>query len=199
MKFYKAGEKSQAICQFCEQLRPTTFKERDVPLSSGKGLVPNVLVAVCDTCDHIVSIPQQSTPRIQEVVRYSRHPIEARIPRHLLDALVMVCYDLVGGSNESKQTILFRFYLQRIFHKKGLHSSLSTYADSEEAKGKSSARFSIKLNDELYEIFLKLEHETKLNKADLVKGIIGQMKKDILDEKKESIRENLREILLLAG
>jgi hypothetical protein len=68
MKLYRVGEKSKAICERCREVRPTTFRERSVPLSSGKGSVPIVLVAVCDACDSVVSVPQQSVPRIQEVV-----------------------------------------------------------------------------------------------------------------------------------
>ena len=199
MKLYKMGEKSKAICQFCNQMTATTFKERDVPLSSGKGMVPNVLAAICDTCDRVVSIPQQSVPRIQEVLHYSRHPIEARIPRHLLDALMMSCYGLGYGVNESKQTILFRYYLQKVCQTKGSHARFTALLETEEAKGKSNARFSIKLSDELYGHFLKLEKETKLNKSEVVKGVIIQMKKELLDEKDETLMENLREIMFLAG
>ncbi len=199
MRLYKMGENSKAICQFCNRVRPTTFKERDVPLSSGKGVVPNVLAAVCDDCDRVVSIPQQSVPRIQEVIHYSRHAIEARIPRHLQDALVMSCYELGYGANESKQTILFRYYLQKVSQMKGVHARFSTLLDSEEAQGKSSARFSIKLNDELNNIFLKLERDTKLNKAEVVKGIIVQMKRELLDKKHKGLLEDLREIMFLAG
>lgn len=199
MKLYKVGEKSKAVCQSCKQLRSSTFQERDVPLSSGKGMVPNVLVAVCDHCDHIVSIPQQSVPRIQEIVRFTRHPLEARIPRHLIDALVLVCYEFGFGASESKQTVLFKFYLQRVSQTKKQYSCLEALSNSEEAQGKADSRFSIKLNDELYEIFLKLEKVTQLNKSELVKGIIVQMKKDILDDKKKDLRDDLREVLMLAA
>jgi len=199
MKLYKAGEKSKAVCESCKHLRSTTFQERDVPLSSGKGLVPNVLVAVCDHCDHIVSVPQQSVPRIQEIDRFTRHPLEARIPRHLIDALVLGCYELGFGASESKQTVLFRFYLRRIFQTKKLHGRMKALSQSEDAQGMSDSRFSIKLNDELYEIFVKLKKETHLNKTALVKGIIVQMKIDILDDKNKDLRENLREILLLSA
>jgi len=199
MKLYKVGEKSKAVCESCGQLRATTFRERDVPLSSGKGMVPSVLVAVCDHCDQTVSIPQQSVPKISEVVRFTRHPLETRVPRHLLDALILMCYDLGFGGSESKQTVLFRFYLQRVSQTKKLSGRLEALSHSEEALGKADARFSIKLNDELYEIFLKLEKETQLNKAELVRGIIVLMKKDILDDKKKELRDNLKEFLLLAA
>ncbi len=199
MKLYKVGEKSKAICGACRQLRPTTFQGREVPLSSGKGMVPNVLVAVCDHCDDIVSIPHQSVPRIQESVRFTRHPIEARIPRHLIDALVLMCYELGVGASESRQTVLFRFYLQRVSKVKKMVGGLEALSLSEEAQGKADYRFSIKLNDELYKIFLKLEKDTHLNKAEIVKGIIIQMKLDILDSKNKGIRADLKEALLLAA
>ncbi len=60
MKLYKVGDKSRAICPQCEQIRSPTFAERDVPLSSGTGMVHDVLVGVCDVCDTVVSVPQQS-------------------------------------------------------------------------------------------------------------------------------------------
>ncbi len=199
MKLYKVGEKSKAICQECRQVRSTTFKERNVPLVSGKGTVPNVLVAICDACDSVVSIPQQSVPRIQEVIHSARHPIETRLPRHLIDALILACYELGASTNESKQTVVFRYYLQKVSKAKTLQSKLKCYLSTDDAEGKADARFSIKLNDTLYALFVKLEKQTKLKKSELVKCIIVQMKRDLLDDKKKEPREDLRELLLLAG
>lgn len=197
MKLYKMGEKSKAICSFCNRLRSTTFKERDVPLSAGKGIVPNVLVAVCDACDRVVSVPQQSVPRIREAVRFSRHSIEARVPRHLLDAIALSCQELGFGPNEA--ATLFRYYVQRVFQDRRLRARLAGLAASPEAQGRASARFSAKLSDELYDLFRKLERESGLNKADLVKGIIVQMKVDLLDHRRRDLREDLRQILRLAA
>jgi hypothetical protein len=172
------------MCPFCKQLRRTTFAERDVPLSSGKGLVRDVLVAVCDTCDHVVAIPQQSVPRIQETARYSRHSLEARIPRHLLDAIALACHELGFGPDYAP--VLFRFYLMRIARKENLRAQLATLSTSEEARGRAGARFSAKLNS------------SNLNKASVVKGIILQMKHDILDQRHEDLRRELKELLPLA-
>lgn len=68
MRLYKEGDKSRAVCPFCKGLRDTTFQVRTVPLSSGKGDVPDVLVGVCDVCDHIVAMPQQSATQVQEAI-----------------------------------------------------------------------------------------------------------------------------------
>lgn len=197
MKLYKVGEKSKAICQRCGEIRPTTFMERTVSLSSGKGSVSDVLVAVCDACKDIVSIPQQSTPMIQESIKLARQPLEARVPRHLLDVMRLVSYELGFGPGE--QSALFRFFLQRVGRSKVSSLSLRKLANAEEAAGIADARFSIKLNEELFELMLKLEKETKLNRTDLVKVIIVKMKHDVLDKKNKGLREDLREILLLTG
>jgi hypothetical protein len=197
MKLYKVGEKSRAICPFCKELRTTMFVERDVPLSSGKGRVRDVLVAVCCTCDHVVAIPQQSVPRVKETVCWSRHSLEARIPRHLLDAVVLACHELGFGPDRSG--VLFRFYLQRISRTASLRNRLAALAASSEAQGRANTRFSAKLDDELYACLQRLETCSKLNKAGVVKGIIVQMKRDILDLRRGDLRRNLKEILHLAA
>lgn len=65
MKFYEAGSPSKAICESCKGLVPTTFRYRDVAFDDGRDSVKDILVAVCDHCDTVVSIPAQSTPAIK--------------------------------------------------------------------------------------------------------------------------------------
>ena len=60
---YKEGEKSRAICSFCEELTSTTFRNRDVPIR-GKPITVNILAGVCDTCDKVIAVPQQEVPKI---------------------------------------------------------------------------------------------------------------------------------------
>ena len=156
-----------------------------------------MIVAVCDTCDHVVAIPQQSVPRIKETIQYSRHSIEARIPRHLLDAMALACHQLGFGPESS--AVLFRFYLQRVWQTASLRAKLPALSASEDAQGRATARFSAKLNDELYASFQQLTQRCKLNKAGVVKGIIVLMKQDILDKQRKDLRRSLKEILRLAA
>jgi hypothetical protein len=202
MTLHKLGEKSRAICPFCKQLRTTTFREREVPLSSGKGVVKDLLLAVCDTCDHVVSIPQQSVPRVKEAVRSSRHALETRVPRHLLDAVGLVCVAL--GQGPEAAAVLFRFYLERVSSTKRSRARLAALCTSEEAQGRAGARFSAKLSDELYERLKLLERSTSLNQAEVVKGLMVQMKRDILDRGRQDrgrqdLRRDLTALLRVAG
>ncbi|KPA12476.1 hypothetical protein MHK_007312 [Candidatus Magnetomorum sp. HK-1] len=88
MKFYKENDKSKAICNKCGLVN-TTFKVRDVPFSTKNGCARGILAGVCDKCGEVVSVPQQSAPRIKESMQTSKKSIEARLPRHLLDILIV--------------------------------------------------------------------------------------------------------------
>ena len=66
MKIFKVDDKSKAVCADCIALVSTTFMLRNVPTSDGRGIVKQVLAGVCDHCDSVVSIPNQSAPFIDK-------------------------------------------------------------------------------------------------------------------------------------
>lgn len=63
-RLFQEGDRSAAICSHCGKVVSTTFVRRDVPFSDGRGSAINILVAVCDVCYAVISIPAQSTPAI---------------------------------------------------------------------------------------------------------------------------------------
>lgn len=63
---WSVGDRSQAICEECGAVVETRFEYRAVPLTKPGVDVPDVLVAVCIACDHIVAVPHQSTPQLNE-------------------------------------------------------------------------------------------------------------------------------------
>jgi hypothetical protein len=65
-KLFQEGDKSKATSSHCCEQVSTTIVRRDVPFSDGKGSAKDILVAVCDVCDHVVAVPAQSTPAIRE-------------------------------------------------------------------------------------------------------------------------------------
>lgn len=65
MKVLKVGDKQKALCYKCKGVKNTTFNLRDVPFSDGSGIVKDILVGVCETCDQVIAIPHQSTPAIK--------------------------------------------------------------------------------------------------------------------------------------
>lgn len=67
---YKYGDRSICVCFKCECVRTTTMLYRDVVDVVGdlQVEVKDILVGVCDTCDEVISIPQQSSDAIQEAL-----------------------------------------------------------------------------------------------------------------------------------
>ena len=61
---YKTGDKGIAMCETCQGKAETTYQIRNVPLSDGSHVVPDVLVGVCDTCDNVTTLPHQEVPHI---------------------------------------------------------------------------------------------------------------------------------------
>jgi hypothetical protein len=192
MKLYKVGETSRAICPVCKTARPTTFQEHDIPLASGK-VVSSVLVAECDVCHSVVAIPQQSAPRIAEVRARERHTLEAHVPPHLIDGVNLVSSQL--GHDPSAGAVIFRYYLRRISRAPRRLEELSASA---EAQGAATARFSAKLSNAQLAILEQLRTRTQLKKADIVRGILAGIKRDVLDAPKGAARSELREILAVA-
>lgn len=60
----KEGDKRHVICHNCGKSE-ATYLLRNVDFSDKSGTVENILSAVCDKCNEVVSIPAQSTTAIK--------------------------------------------------------------------------------------------------------------------------------------
>jgi predicted DNA-binding protein len=87
----------------------------------------------------------------------------------------------------------------RLSRTAGLRNSYPRRLPSGDAKGRATARFSAKLNDELYERLRELEESSKLTKAAIVEAIIVQMRRDILDHQRPALQRDLKELLKVAA
>lgn len=76
---WEDGDATLAVCQSCSAMVPATYCVRDVPFDDGGGVVPGILVAVCDGCDEVIAIPAQSTPAIK-IAREKFLKIRVEIP-----------------------------------------------------------------------------------------------------------------------
>jgi RNase P subunit RPR2 len=190
MKIFKLGEKSKGVCNNCKKFVPTTFKLCTVPLSSGKGSVDDILAATCDKCDHVVSIPQQSTPRIKEALNTKKHSIEVRLPRHLLDILLLASDSFEIGNPELLKDSLIRHYIGRVESDKNLIKTIKKLSQSDFAKG-AGYRLSLKVNDAIFERFERIRKHTSLNKTQILKGLILLINEDILQH---PLKKKLNEV-----
>jgi RNase P subunit RPR2 len=65
----KVGDLSRGICEQCGRVVETRFEYRTFQLEVPRIDVPAVLVSVCVTCDTVVAVPYQSSPRLNEARR----------------------------------------------------------------------------------------------------------------------------------
>ena len=114
MKIYEAGEKSQAICEHCKSLVPTTFKYRDVPFDDGSGNVKDILVAVCDNCDAVVAIPAQSTPAIKRARDNAEITLEVSVSARDLAVLDFVAWRIDEAATARFRKSLIAHFLKRL-------------------------------------------------------------------------------------
>ena len=64
---YKAGDVASNDCKRCRKPVKTRFEYRTVQMRGTRLSVPDVLVDVCLECDHMISMPRQSSAPLREV------------------------------------------------------------------------------------------------------------------------------------
>jgi predicted XRE-type DNA-binding protein len=203
MEFYKEGDKSKAICEHCKKIVATTFKVRNALIKDGHDKsfkVPQILVGVCDLCDLTVSIPQQSSAAIGEVIKKEiKETIDVRLPRHFLDILNNAIVSLGIHSTSDKRGHLLRFYIASAIVQKS--KALRKKLDSSLLKGnfKRSHRLTLKFNSQLDTHFHQLVKTSGLKQTEIIDALIVMVSEDILDKKNKLKSSTVRTMLLANG
>jgi hypothetical protein len=200
MRVIREGERGKAGCPFDEKLVSITYRLSDVPSSSGKP-VRGVLAGVCDTCGKVISVPQQSVPRIREQLTAARKPLEARLPVHVVDLFYSSCSEL-GGSDrwQDWEIPMLRYYVNWLAHSKDKKSIVERWLGSPVAKGRANDRISAKVDVRFYDAIKKLSGEVEVKTSDLLKAVILQMADDVQSGKKNKrVRELEEAIATISG
>jgi len=196
-KFYCEGDASKGYCSRCKSVVRTTFKLTTLPLSSKRGSVDGVLAALCDICGEVVSIPQQSTPRIREILLDKKCSVEARIPRHLRDVLLSVCSEVASDTKATEiEPFVIRYYIAHIAHNKIKLDQLKKHLKSRLTEGKANDRISFRMSDQVFRKFEEKLKAFKMSKTEALKAIILQAKTDLIDK---GAPRRLREISMSAS
>lgn len=182
MKIYEAGEKSQAICEHCKSLVPTTFKYRDVPFDDGSGSVKDILVAVCDNCDAVVAIPAQSTPAIKRARDNAEITLEVSVSARDLQVLDYVAWRIDETATARFRKSLIAHFLKRLEDDpeapQRLAEKIKQFASARKAPNPVDIprkRFSCKIAPATDARLHQLILASGLNKSDLVKAVIGEI------------------------
>lgn len=192
------GDKGKAICEQCAAVATTTYRYRDVPFSDGHGHAAGILAGVCDTCDTVLSIPAQSTPAIQRARNVANQSIEANLPAPYLDALDLACFIIDPGATTEFRKKLLSFYL---------HKFATGYWDINAASAAALAftvrkdvqkrRLSMKVSKNLADDFSRMVDASKMSKTALLKAMVGEIKRQIVDGEDHSMLGELRTLAYL--
>ena len=185
MKILKEGDKGQGICHHCQKRVNKTYLIRDVPFEDGAGVVNGVLAGVCDECDRVISTPAQSTPRIREALEKKERSLEVRVPKHLIDILMLTASQL-GVHQRSFNNELLKVYVSGLVKEKAKAKKLKNFLSSDLAIGaKNTDRISFKVSESFFSKIENLQQLSDLkNTSDLIRCIVLQINEDFLQSKK---------------
>lgn len=187
---FREGDKGAALCDHCRGKVSTTYVRRNVPLSDGSAKVPGVLVGACDTCNAIVVMPPQSTPRVKRVVQEQRKSIETRVPAHLKDMLLMVNCEL--RQPDGFEQLVIRYYIRRWAERGAPARRVHECRSSDLFDGLADVRlsFKIRIEDNYLDKIRKNAQDLRTN-TDLIKVIAMTAYEDVVENPKSQARAAL--------
>ncbi|MNL01763.1 hypothetical protein D3C87_1222460 [compost metagenome] len=182
----------------------TTFQVRTTTIRDGEESyrVPDVLVGVCDHCDDVVSVPQQSFAAVAEVRKKAeKETLDFRVPRHLLDVLNSSIVELGVEASSDLRSQLFRLFVASVSEKPKIKERLNKNLKSDLLKGsfKRSSRLTIKVSSQLGDLFESMKEASGLNKTQVLDSIIVEVNNDILGKEDKEHRGEVRRALLAMG
>lgn len=192
-------ERTEAPCPQCRDWVDATYKYRTLPREAAGVKVDNVLVAVCDKCDTIVGIPDQSAPKIKEAREKPKSErVPVRFPRELDDIMYMVAdrFDVAPGEFS---TFLIRYYLHALEDHPELQERVAKLA-----KGRLAAKARRKGTRGTHTFRVQKRRLERIDKimqqfgiqrrSDILRGIVVAAKEDVLDHPNSRQSRELRRI-----
>jgi DNA-binding helix-hairpin-helix protein with protein kinase domain len=197
MNVLKVGDRERAACANCEAFVSVVYCLRDVPFSDGSGLVSQVLVGVCDQCDQVCVLPQQSTPTVKRALEKQRKPLESRVPAHMIDILNLASAEV--GCGTEFVPYLIKYYVHALASQQISPDQLSRYLATDLAKGKAEKRISLKGQHIVAEVG-ELKALTRIDStSDLIRGVILKINDDLVQHKRSKPLNELRGIAAAVG
>lgn len=195
MKIWKEGEASRTICPTCQRRTDVTFRRRTVELRDPDVSIPDVLVAVCRDCDGIAMIPHQSTPRLRAGFKRATVTVNARVPGHLIDVLLLLAAG-AGSSRQASTAAVLRFLLSEFASNPDVALRVKESIRHELLDAPGDQEISIRIPAELLvqvdEAAAKVGIESR---TAVIKGLLAVAKEDVLDGRDELLGNTLRRAL----
>jgi len=194
MKIVKEGDTRTVLCQHCGK-STATYHLRDIDFSDHRGTTKNILAAVCNTCQQVVSVPAQCTPQIKNAFEQSRQSLEVRLPAHYLDILNIAIQKIDSSLSEEFSKILILYYLHALTTGRYTQADLKPLLSSELAQAKASKRLSMKISHrQMAELTAIMQRQQIEKTSDVVKAVILKINQDLVQEHNLTGLDELRDI-----
>jgi hypothetical protein len=191
MRILKEGDRSSGLCEECRKRVGVRYEYRAITLEESNIEVCDVLVAVCDDCGSVVSIPAQSFPRLKEARAEKDRTVEARIPLELDDVMRLIS-DHFNVSNNAFRAYLLRYYLHLLGDDERFARRVKRLSEKELALLKSRTRVSLRVSNELWTNAWSAGQRVGIGSwAELLKGIVLAAQEDVLGKKAPRRSEDL--------
>ena len=194
MKIWKEGETTTALCPSCERRRDVVLRRRVVELKDPDVSIPDVLVAVCCECDGITFIPDQSTPRLTAGFRRATVTVNARVPRHLEDVLLLLAD--TGARSQPSTSAVVRFLMSEFASDPALALRVKECLGDELLNAPGDHELSVRVPAELVVQVDEAAARVGIpSRTAVIKGLLAIAKEDVLDGRDEVLGNTMRRVL----
>ena len=194
MKIWKEGETSRTICPTCRRRTDVTFRRRTVELEDPDVSIPDVLAAVCCECDEIAMIPAQSSPRLRAGFKRAMVTVNARVPRHLEDVLLLLAEQ--GSRSQPSTSAVVRFLLSEFASESALALRVKAALGDDLLDAPGDHELSVRVPAELV---VRVDEATARvgieSRTAVIKGLLAVAKEDVLDGRDEVLGNTMRRVL----
>ncbi|GEO38570.1 hypothetical protein SAE02_27180 [Skermanella aerolata] len=203
MKIYHEADKSRAMCEN-DGLVTTTFAYRDVPFRDGSGIVKDILVAVCDKCGDVVAIPPQSSLAIKATREKAAVSVEANLPAIYIDTLDLAALRIDPNLTLDFRKRLLLYYVHTYAANRKLLAQLIENLREENMfvtadKNSMRKRLSMKVTPAMSREIEAVMQATSLSKTELIKSVISQIHKDIVQPDRPKQMKLLKTLAAVAA
>lgn len=202
MKLYHAGECSKGICETCADVVSTTFRYCDVPFEDQTGMAKDILVAVCDRCGGVVSIPAQSLPALRRARPVAEIPLEVQVPAPDLEVLDAAVTLVARHASPRHRKAILAFFMNRMSRDP---ESIQKLKNWKAVVGKNASaspagvripqkRLSFKLSPESDLCLRNLVERSGLRRTEVIRGVLSQIRHEVVEPSNPPILQQLREM-----
>ncbi|MFC5760410.1 hypothetical protein [Rhizobium sp. GCM10022189] len=200
MKIWYAGDRSEALCETCRKVVTTTFGYHDVPFESGLAVAREIMAATCDECGTVVAIPPQSTPAIRTARDIASRSLEVVVAAPFLEMLDLAAYRIDPSAGSTLRKSLIAYFVHRSVNDEALVKRLRRNAEIHKAKWQSwkhapAKRLSMKVTSRTSEEFDELVKKSALKKTTLIKSILMDIGREIVEPDNPPMMPELRRMV----